>query len=408
MSLDNAETQLRELTNELKRVGDNVSRTAENAMSEARRSGEVSDETKATADRLLTEQGKLSTSVAALTSKLEGLETQNLEIEQRLAARGDGPRRDGRQTLGQAVVANEAVKAYSGTGTVKMEVQNAITTATGSAGALGDPYRDPEVVGLPMQERRIRDLIPSVPITDSSAKYARQTTRTNAAAAVAESALKPESNLAWAPEDAIVRTIAHWIPVSRQAMADLPQLQGLIDTELRYGLDLVEDAQLLAGDGLGENLSGLVTNATAYSGAAEAKITSPTLIDKLRVAMLEATLNLYPADGMVLNPEDWMVIETSKDAQNRYIFANPLNLAGPVLWGRPVVSTMAMSVDKFLVGAFRVAATIYDRADTEVLISTEDRDNFVKNMITVLAEKRLALGVKRPGSLIYGDFGLVV
>ena len=58
--------------------------------------------------------------------------------------------------------------------------------------------------------------------------------------------------------------------------------------------------------------------------------------------------------------------------------------------------------------AFRVAATIYDRADTEVLISTEDRDNFVKNMITVLAEKRLALGVKRPGSLIYGDFGLVV
>lgn len=407
MPLDNTETQLRELTNELKRVGDNVSRTAENAMAEARRSGEVSDETKATADRLLTEQGKLSTSVNALTSQLEGLQTQNLEIEQRLAARGDGGRRDVRQTLGQAVTANEAVKAYSGTGTVKMEVQNAITTASGSAGALGDPYRDPEVVGLPMQDRRIRDLIPSVPITDSSANYARQTTRTNAAAPVAEGGLKPESALAWGPEDAIVRTIAHWIPVSRQAMADLPQLQGLIDTELRYGLDLVEDAQLLAGDGLGQNLSGLTTNATAYSGAAEAKISNPTLIDKLRVAMLEATLNLYPADGMVLNPEDWMVIETSKDAQNRYIFANPLNLAGPVLWGRPVVSTMAMSVDKFLVGAFRVAATIYDRADTEVLISTEDRDNFVKNMITVLAEKRLALGVKRPGSLIYGDFGLV-
>ena len=123
--------------------------------------------------------------------------------------------------------------------------------------------------------------------------------------------------------------------------------------------------------------------------------------------MLEASLALYPADGIVLHPADWMVIETTKDADNRYIFANPLAMAGPVLWGRRVVPTLSMTEDKFLVGAFRTAATVYDRMDTEVLISSEDRDNFVKNMLTVRAERRLALAVKRSAALIYGDFGLI-
>jgi HK97 family phage major capsid protein len=59
------------------------------------------------------------------------------------------------------------------------------------------------------------------------------------------------------------------------------------------------------------------------------------------------------------------------------------------------------------VGAFRMAGTIYDRMQTEVLISSEDRDNFVKNMLTVRAEKRLAFAVKRPAALIYGDLGLI-
>jgi HK97 family phage major capsid protein len=82
-------------------------------------------------------------------------------------------------------------------------------------------------------------------------------------------------------------------------------------------------------------------------------------------------------------------------------------MSGPQLWGRPVVATQSMTEDDFLVGAFRAAATIYDRMDPEVVASSEDRDNFIKNMITVRAEERLALAVKRPAALVLGDFGNV-
>ena len=155
----------------------------------------------------------------------------------------------------------------------------------------------------------------------------------------------------------------------------------------------------------GTNLLGLMPQATAY--AAPAGLTEPanvTRIDRLRLALLQAVLALYPATGIVLNPLDWAQIEMTKDNQGRYIFANPTGIAGPQLWGKPVVESLAMAGNQFLLGAFRMAAQIFDREDINVQMSTEDRDNFVKNMVTILAEGRLALAVYRPAALIAGNF----
>lgn len=403
------ENVLRDVQAELKRVGDDVQKTAENALKETKANGELTRETKDAADKLLIAQNALSDRAENLEKKLEGVEEQNLAIEQRLSNHSPNGAQS-MQTMGQAVAISEDVKAFAANGskgTVKIDVSNAITSVPASAGSLIFSERETDIVALPRQQFAIRDLLTQGRTSSNLVEYLKMTSRTLNAAMVAETAEKPESDLVYEKADAPVRTLAHWIAVSRQAMDDAAQLQTEIDSELRYGLDLVEDAQLLQGDGTGENLSGLITNATAYSGSREANISSPTLIDKLRVALLEASLALYPADGIVLHEADWTYIETTKDADNRYIFANPLSMAGPTLWGRRVVPTLSMTEDKFLVGAFRTAATVYDRMETEVLISSEDRDNFVKNMLTVRAERRLALAVKRPEALIYGDFGLV-
>jgi len=228
-------------------------------------------------------------------------------------------------------------------------------------------------------------------------------TRTNNAKVVSEGVQKPESNYVYQRGDAPVRTIAHWVQVARQAMDDAAQLQTEIDTELRYGLEYAEELELLKGDGTGEHLEGLVTAADNYS--APISVSGATMIDTLRIAILQASLAEYSADGIVLHPSDWARIELLKDGEDRYLWANPRSVNAPGLWGLPVVVTQAMDEDEFLVGAFRMSATIYDRMDAEVLISSEDRDNFVKNMLTVRAEKRLALAVKRPSALVTGDFG---
>ncbi len=186
-------------------------------------------------------------------------------------------------------------------------------------------------------------------------------------------------------------------------MDDIPQLESLIDGELRWGLDDVEDAELLLGDGTGQHLNGLYTQATAYSQPSGVSISGETKIDRLRLAILQVELADYAPDGIVIHPTQWANIELTKDAAGGYIFANPQGVAGPVLWGRPVVSTKRIGANNFLTGNFKLAGQIFDRMDTEVRISDQDRDNFIKNMLTVRAEKRLALVVRRPAALVKGS-----
>lgn len=400
------EALLKDVKSEMTRVGDEVKRTAEDALKQSKDAGTLSAEVKAKADELLVAQAKLGDAQQKLETRIEQLSTRNTDLEQKLAARRGGGG-DEVKSLGQLVTEHDKIKAFAaagGKGTVSVSVQNAITSAGTSAGALITPDRESEIVGIPRRQMTIRQLLQVGPTASNSIEYGRMKTRTNNAAPVAEGVQKPESNYEWEPADAPVRTIAHWVPVSRQAMDDIPLLQSEIDGELRYGLDFVEEAEILKGDGTGQHLHGLVPQATAFGAPGSIVVQAPTKIDVLRVAILQASLAEYSADGIVLNDIDWADIELTKDGENRYIFANVIQLAGPQLWGRPVIATQAMDEAEFLVGAFRMAAKIYDRLDTEVLISSEDRDNFVKNMLTVRAEKRLALAVKRPAALVSGDF----
>lgn len=200
-----------------------------------------------------------------------------------------------------------------------------------------------------------------------------------------------------------VRTIAHWVPVSRQAFEDAGTLQAAIDGELRYGLDLEEESQILAGDGTGENLAGLISAATAFSPPYfESGDTDLDVIQQAK-AQLAAPGSEIEANGVILNTLDWERMTGIKDGEGRYIGGGPFLTTQEILWQLPVVPCNSMPQGEFLVGDFRRAATIYDRMDAEVLVSSEDRDNFVKNMLTVRAEKRLALAITMPSAMVYGE-----
>nr|DAS67726.1 MAG TPA: major capsid protein [Caudoviricetes sp.] len=127
-----------------------------------------------------------------------------------------------------------------------------------------------------------------------------------------------------------------------------------------------------------------------------------TIIDQLRLAQLQVALSDYPANGFILNPIDWAKIELEKDGQGRHIIGNPQSLAQPTLWGIPVVQTQAITAGDFLTGAFNMGAQIFDRQQLGVAVSTENEDDFVKNLVTILCEERLALAIYRPEAFVKG------
>ena len=284
---------------------------------------------------------------------------------------------------------------------IELKPNAAITSVTPGGGPLVTPDRA-EGVQLARRRLTVRALLGTGTTGSNMVEYPRQNVRDNEAATVAEGALKPESNYGWELKQAKVATIAHWVPASRQVLDDAPQLRTLIDGELRYGLALKEETQLLLGDGVGTNLFGLVPQATAYDAAGEPAGASK--FDILLRAIAQAEAADLPATGAVVNSADWFRLQGLKDANGRYIGSGPMGTVMPTAWGLDVVPSNSMPAGKFLVGSFANAATIYDRMQPTVLLSTEDRDNFIRNMVTILCEERVALAVRRPEALIYGDY----
>jgi HK97 family phage major capsid protein len=333
------------------------------------------------------------------------------ELEQKMALRADeGDKRP--KSAGYQVIDDEDVKSFMANPTagkrvgveVKAIISALTTSADGSAGDLIIPDRGPMV--QPVQRRlTVRDLLTPGRTNSNAIQYPKETGFTNSAATVSETAgdTKAQSELQFDIVTTSVTTIAHWVLATRQILDDAPMLQSYIDGRLRYGLAYVEDNQLLNGGGTGTDLNGIYTQATA-STANLAVVSAPTKLDVIRAAMLQASLANIPPTGIVLNPTDWFGIETTKDTAGAYIIGNPQDGTNPRLWGLPVVETPAMTVDKFLVGAFRYGAQIFDRMDARVEISTEDSDNFRKNLVTILAEERLALAVYNTLAFVKGDF----
>lgn len=274
--------------------------------------------------------------------------------------------------------------------------------------------RDPIVVP-PMRTKRVRDLFPVRTTTAAIIEYFRMTGFANNAAAVSERSsdntnfgAKPQSSFTFIGEQAPVRTIAHWEAAHRNVLADVPQLRSIIDNELMYGLRLQEDAQILSGDGTGENLTGVLSTTGIQEYNWSDGATSPVAdnkADALRRAATLAFLAYYEPTGIVLHPNDWEDIELAKDQFGQYLVAVSVALGGePKLWRIPVVETPAIPEGTALVGAFGTGAQLYDREQASIRISEQHSDFFVRNAIVVLAEQRLALAVKRPEAFVKVSF----
>jgi HK97 family phage major capsid protein len=400
MDMKELNDTLKGVSTDLERVSGELKTKAEAALKEAGEAGKLAESTKVEVDKLLTDFNEKTQQVETLTARID-------EIEQK-GARG-GREEEPKKSIGAQFVENEDVKAWLASnpskGKADMRVTAELNSATTNAdGSVGDAINQTRLPGiLPLAQRRmtVRDLLTPGRMDGNTLEYVKETGFTNAAAPVAESAAKPESTLKLDLVSTSAKVIAHWFKASRQVLDDISQLKSMIDQRLMYGLAYVEEGELLSGDGTGQHLLGIIPQATAYS--APVSLADLNIIDVIRLAMLQAALAEYPSSGIVLHPTDWAGIETLKDSQGRYIIGNPQGTAQPTLWSLPVVATQAMTVRKFLTGAFKLGAQIFDRWDARVETGYVN-DDFTKNLVTILGEERLALAVYRPEAFIYGDF----
>lgn len=347
---------------------------------------------------------QLTEDLAKVQEEMKAASQRMFDLEQKAAAFGGDL--DAKKGFAEDV-AEKAIAGWDGKSTTVAVksfafANKALGSGADSAGTLVVPDRLPGILMPGLRRLTIRQLMAQGRTGSNSIEYVRENVFTNGAAPVAEGALKPESQLTFTKETANVRTIAHWIQASRQIMDDAQMLESYVNNRLMYGLALKEEEQLLSGDGTGDNLLGVNAVAAAYDTALD--VVGDTRADKLAHAIFQVTESEFEASGVVLNPRDWHQIALLKDENGNYIFGGPQAFASNLIWGLPVVPTKAQALGTFTTGAFDMASQVWDRMDASVEISREDRDNFVKNMLTILCEERLALTHYRPAAIIKGTF----
>ncbi len=347
-----------------------------------------------------------NTATTDLSERISGLEKS--------FARMDGHANDNFATgesLATALVNTPAFKELNGganRGRAYVE-SAAITSGNTTVGtgrsqgtSLVPADRRPGIVTPAQRVLTVRDLIAPGKTTAGSIEFVQETGFTNNAAPVAETTQKPYSDITFDLKTASVRTIAHLFKLSKQMLDDVAGLVSYLDLRGTTGLKLVEEQQLLFGSGTGQNILGLIPQATEFDDSL--RQTGDTRVDTIRRAIQQVRRAEYTATGIVMNPDDLAELELTKDAGGNYIIVDPVEGGQGRIWRLPIVDTTAMPAGQFLVGALATAAQIFDRQQVTFELSTENDKDFELNMATARIEERLALAVYRPESLVAGDF----
>jgi len=343
--------------------------------------------------------------------------------------------RSGKKSLGELVVASKSytdfIKRYAGhDGRIPDSAKGLQSDAiglkslfTGTSDTSGGAFVETDHTGIvEMLGRRpltIRDLISVRRTGSDTVDYVRQTSHTNAAAPVPEATTsaaptapgtagalvqaagggyKPEGAWAFERDSATVKTIAEWVPATKRSLADVAQLEGLINDELAADLAETEENQILSGDGTGENLAGIL-----HTSGTQAQTFSTDIFETTRKAITKArTVGRVVPNAIGLNPTDQETIDLARDGNDRFFGAGPFAFGPKTLWGYPTFESEAIPAGTGIVADWS-KAVLWDREQATVTMTDSHADFFTRNLVAILAEERVAFAVTRPTAFVIAD-----
>ena len=268
----------------------------------------------------------------------------------------------------------------------------ATDTQTSPAGAVGFATTyDRNVVTAQRTALVVRDLFGAESITGSTLVYLVEGAIEGAPAVTAEGAEKPQVHFADpTPKTVSLAKVACHIKESDEYINDYPFLASAINGRLLYELGLVEQNKL-------------VTDLLATSGVQTGTYAANATATDIAEAILQAAMDVqsgsgFAADAIMLHPTDWFKLRTAKASGTGEYFGGGFFGAQnvPNLWGIPVCVTTAVAAGAIVVGAFKTCGSVVSRGGVSVEATNVNEDDFVKNLMTIRAEERLALAVRRP------------
>ncbi len=281
--------------------------------------------------------------------------------------------------------------------------------------AVVEPDAQPGIRPLPLlPPLTVLDLITLASTDSTSVKWVREKAFTNAAAEVAESTqgsevTKPQAALELEPVSFDVKTIAHWLPASKQALRDVSGIRSLIDAKLEWGLRRRLAAQVIAGDGLGANLRGIL-NTSGIGHISRSGADAPSLIEDI----YDGVVTIADAYGeqpnvCFVSRADYKLLRFARDSQatlttkpdaevvyttidtGGFIFGSPTRSNPIEVEGTLVLPNFDLPAGHSIMGVWREFA-VWMREGISIALSDSHEDYFIKNLVAILAEFACAAG----------------
>lgn len=323
---------------------------------------------------------------------------------------------DPQKSLGQLFVDSDAFKGMQDKSVNSCRASFENNTILGEDGSPQEPsdtivpkdYK-PGIIAGAFRSLTVLDAIMMGTTSSNTVHYTRELLYTNAAAETIESGTKPQSTLTFEALSVPVRTIAHFIKVSRQVLDDAPLLQSYIDRRMRHGVLNRMEAQILTGNGTTPNISGITTSgnntplSTLDTGASD--------FDALNVAKYQVMAADYMPTSIIMNSVDWGRMERTRTGISNDVsyvggtggVVNYINNGQlPMVWGLPVIINNNLTAGTFLCMATQAIMWL-QRMGVEVMMFEQDDTNVQENLLTIRAEARGALAIFRPDAIVKGS-----
>ena len=364
--------------------------------------GQVLENAKGTIDSVL--KGEIANLTKSFNERVDAIEMQNKKNLE--AAKSNKSFKAQLEDAVREGALDSMVKGHSRA--ASFEIKADMTTAADFTGEVIPADRVAGYKYDPTRNVHMRSIIPNGTTSSDVVRFVKESGYSDGSATKAEGATLGQSDFDLTAVDANVQKLGAYMRISEEMLADAPAISSYISTRAAEKLMVLEDSQILNGNGSAPNLSGIITDAadfvTGSGGAFYQSVEAANEFDVLVAALNQLALSEYQANFIILNPTDFHKILLLKDTQNNYLKDQVYAGLAPNFMGVPVIVNTAIAAGTFLLGNFGIGTQLWTRDNLSVEFFREDGTNVRDGFVTAVVKERIALTNYLPNAFVNGSF----